>query len=304
MAKAPDARHPSMAAFRRDLEALLPAPATWTPRSAGVTAAAAAAAFVAAAGFVASQALDQGLGRVTEFRIASLATWFYWGIRSLVAPAVFALVLLLGFLVVTSAVGLSWKIAFVRALLDPVAAPVRTAIVRLASLPAATIAQIVLLAHVAVLAVLWVYFQPLLAGIMHFMMALPQPIDALSPANSDMHERFGYFVTSALLVFSVAWYRVVRVRARREREGLVVVVAGVAALVLSGLLFTARFRILAHNESERVAYRSEACYLVEDRGATALLFCPLAYPRNVVAPVSEVVRTGNIENIFLLLNPR
>jgi hypothetical protein len=52
----------------------------------------------------------------------------------------------------------------------------------------------------------------------------------------------------------------------------------------------------------RVAYGGQTCYLIEDRGSTALLFCPLAYPRSVVANVAAFERTGSIESIFTPLD--
>ena len=84
----------------------------------------------------------------------------------------------------------------------------------------------------------------------------------------------------------------------RERVGMTYIVAGLAAIVLSALLFTARFQILSHNASERVVYSGGTCYLVDDRGSTALLFCPLDHPRTVTANMSNIERTGRIENIF------
>jgi hypothetical protein len=49
-------------------------------------------------------------------------------------------------------------------------------------------------------------------------------------------------------------------------------------------------------------YAAQTCYLMEDRGQTALLFCPLAYPRYTVADVSSFKQSGSIESIFTPLD--
>lgn len=230
-------------------------------------------------------------------------SWFYWGLRSLIAPVIFSSVLLLACATAVSVVRLVASIPALRARLARVSASVRAVVAPRVSITTATAAQSLLLAHVAVLAVLAVYFAPLLDGFMNFMTRSPDSLEALSPSNGRTHERFGYLMTAQLLAFSVLWAGLLRLRSRRgDREGTAFIVAGVAAIAISAFMFTARFMILAHNKSERVVYDSQPCYLVEVRDPTVLLFCPLAYPRNVVASSADIERTGHIENIFTPLN--
>jgi hypothetical protein len=306
MAKRPDQRFSSMAEFRRELEALIEvrpsvAPARLPTIAAGV---AGGLAFITLIGFVTSLALDQGLGRVTQFGLGSLRDWFFWGLRSLVAPVVFGFGLLLAALCASSAVRLVWPSLARRS--TALRAASERASSRAASLAegsTATAGQILLLVHVAILLALAFSFRSLLFGFMNFMTDARGPIDALRPSNLAVHERYGYLVTTELLLFCVSWFVLLRVRRRRgEHEGSIYVAAGLAAAALSLFLFSARFRILAHNEHVRVAYGGQTCYLVEDRGSTALLFCPLGYPRSVVADVSAFERTGAIESIFTPLD--
>jgi hypothetical protein len=104
------------------------------------------------------------------------------------------------------------------------------------------------------------------------------------------------------LVFAVAWVQVLKVRARRaDREARIVVSAGLALTVMSLMLLVAPYRILVHNEAERVSVGSRACYLVGQRGADALLFCPTQPPpwsRVVRLDDPDVKRDGTRENIF------
>jgi hypothetical protein len=61
------------------------------------------------------------------------------------------------------------------------------------------------------------------------------------------------------------------------------------------------FRILYHNEEERVSYQSERCYRTGQRGDDILLFCP-----HRPAPWTQVVKQndpalhveGTVESIF------
>jgi hypothetical protein len=262
--------------------------------------------FVTLIGFVTTLALDQGLGRVTDFGLSSLRQWFFWGIRSLIAPVVFSITLLLAALCVSSAARLLWAIFARRSkAMRAVSERARTLAASLAAFTTATAGQLLLLVHVGILVALAFSFRSLLLGFMNFMTNARGSIDALRPSNLAVHELYGYLVTTELLLFCISWYELLRVRRRRgEHEGAVYLAAGLAAVGLSLFLFSARFRILAHSEYERVVYGSQACYLIEDRGPAALLFCPLAYPRNVVADVSAFQRTGMIESIFTPLDAR
>ena len=307
IAKQPEARFSSMAEFRRELETLIRVEPVRPGRLSGAAVAAIGGlAFVTLIGFVTTLALDQGLGRVTDFGLSSLRQWFFWGIRSLIAPVVFSITLLLAALCVSSAVRLTWAIFARRSrAMRAVSERARTRAASLAAFTTATAGQILLLVHVGILAALAFSFRSLLLGFMNFMTNARGAIDALRPSNLAVHELYGYLVTTELLLFCISWYGLLRVRRRRgEREGAVYVAAGLVAVSLSLFLFSARFRILAHSEYERVVYGSETCYLIEDRGQAALLFCPLAYPRNVVSDVSAFQRTGKIESIFTPLDAR
>jgi hypothetical protein len=305
LAKRPEERYASMAEFRSELERLVPAApvdSVRVPKLAAIVAG--GVAFVTVIGAVASRAVDRSLDGETVVHVSDLGQWFFWGLRSLVAPAVFSVTLVVSALCVSSAARLFWQLLGRRSrLLRAGVTAIRSRLLWLAALPTGTSGQLLLLIHAAILALLGFSFRSLLIGFMNFATDGRGPITALRPSNLAVHEMYGYLVTTELLVFCIAWYALLReTRRRREREGFVYVWAGLAAVGLSLFLFSARYRILYHNQHMRVVYASQPCYLIQERGATALVFCPLAYPRYVIADVSTIRRTGLIESIFTPLD--
>ena len=84
---------------------------------------------------------------------------------------------------------------------------------------------------------------------------------------------------------------------------------GIALLGFSVIVFqVALFRVIYHNEAERVTYKSDRCYIVGQRGNEALLFCP----RRPSPPLDQIVnladtelkRDGAFENIFAAVSPQ
>ena len=74
-----------------------------------------------------------------------------------------------------------------------------------------------------------------------------------------------------------------------------------ALTVLTLILLVYPYRILVHNEHERVSYHSQTCYLLGERGNEALLFCPTEVPpRNWIVKLDDpsLERGGPTENMF------
>jgi ABC-type Fe3+ transport system permease subunit len=81
----------------------------------------------------------------------------------------------------------------------------------------------------------------------------------------------------------------------------VVVAGGLALTLLSLLLLVAPYRIMLHNEAERVSVGSRRCYLVGQRDPDALVFCPNQPPpwsRIVRLDDPQLKRDGIRENMF------
>jgi hypothetical protein len=109
------------------------------------------------------------------------------------------------------------------------------------------------------------------------------------------------------MVFGLAWFRLFRRRTvTSSPDATVLVASGIVATVLTFLLCqVVPFRILYHNDAERVSYGSQRCYLVGQRGSEARLFCPLqAPPWNRIVQIDDpaLKREGISENIFTVFD--
>ena len=99
----------------------------------------------------------------------------------------------------------------------------------------------------------------------------PDTLGALNPNNLALHRSFRQQFSLHLLIFTAAWLQVLRLRAQRsDFEARIVVAAGLALTLLALLFLVAPFRIMRHNEAERVALGSERRYLVGQRGNDGL----------------------------------
>lgn len=268
-----------------------------------VWAASLAAVFVLA-GFTASGAYNLGLGRTSEFDPESPIAHVVWGVRALLGPALLGVVILMA-LGAVSALG-KGPMKMAAPLTDRLL-PLSTRTRALASMyrtPIAVIAPALLVVQLAVLTLLWYRFDPLLASVGDFILRSPDAsLGALSPAHAAEHRSFRQLFSLHLLIFACAWLQVLRVRANRtDRDAHIVVAGGVALTLLGLLLLVAPYRIMLHNEAERVVVGGvRTCYLVGQRGADGLLFCPAQAPpwtRVVRLDDRALARDGTRESIF------
>ncbi|HEV3215740.1 MAG TPA: serine/threonine-protein kinase [Vicinamibacterales bacterium] len=260
-------------------------------------------------GYLTSAQYDWGLARSVEFGAASPLMWPVWGFRALFVTAVVAAGAVIGVGVMISVVQAIF--AMVVPLTGPPSA-VRLRYVklreRLESISSAAIAQTLLIVHVVVFAGLWWRFQPLIAGLIGFMLVRPVDLSILSPDRVAEHRLYRELFSVALVVFSAAWYGVLRLRRRRgDRQDTTTIAGGLALTGLTLLLFAAPYRILTHNEGEPAVYGRQECSLVGEHGDEGLLFCPRQPP-----PWNKIVRLDDAdlhrgrtqESIFTPLRPK
>lgn len=255
-------------------------------------------ALVTALGFVTTRSFEMGLDRDGVFR-DSVLSWPLWGLRSMIAPAVYTGVVLVLIAVLLTIGDLVLGIAPARRLLEPVIARCTRWTNKITSASTAKLSELILLLQVAALGLFAWHFLPLISSFLAFQMQAPGWIGDLRPSNVDVHDMASSSLTLGIVAFSFAWYRLIRLRvARGERQKLTTVVAGLTALVLCLFFLSIRYRVLRHNRSERVMYGAETCYLVGTHGDEALVFCPLRFPRSLTVKTTSLTRTGVIENIF------
>jgi hypothetical protein len=156
------------------------------------------------------------------------------------------------------------------------------------------IAPVLLVIQLIIMALLWWRFEPLIWTLVNFINQSigsdgPGTLGALNPIHAAEHRSFRQQFSLHLLIFAAAWLQVLKLRAQRADYDARIVVAGGLALTLLALMFlVAPFRIMLHNEAERVSLGSQRCYLVVQRDPDALLFCPTQPP-----PWSRVVRADD-----------
>jgi hypothetical protein len=283
----------------------IPAPAlwTWTNPLAWLTGAVAVAGGIWILGLLTSLAFDLTLGRLGGFSHESALGWWIWGLRSLVAPA-FYVVFTLGLL---RGVGLIWRLLAwlrpVRTVSGRVTRLVRSATARMHLDSPAAAGQAILVVQIVVLVLFcWRFSNLIGAFTSNISTASSSTLAPLAPGNEAAHDAYRLVLPLIVLGMVLAWMRVWRWERRSGARGdRAAGATGLALVVLALLLLEFPYRILRHSLFLRVAYDSERCYVIGDRGENLLLYCPDApSPRNKVVDAGDprVERTTTIESIF------
>jgi len=245
--------------------------------------------------------------RVDPLAPEPLFEQIWWGVRAMIAPAGLGVIAIM-VLGVVSALA-KGPIRMAAPLTDRLMPPsTRTrALAAIYHIPMAVIAPVLLVVQLIMMTLLWRWFEPLIWTLVSFINQSfgangPDTLGALNPNNLALHRSFRQQFSLHLLIFTAAWLQVLRLRARRADYEARIVVAGGLALTLLALLFlVAPFRIMLHNDAERVALGSERCYLVAQRGNDGLVFCPAQPPpwsRIVRLDDPQLRRDGTRESIF------
>ncbi len=259
-----------------------------------IYAAAVVIAVVAIAGITASGSYNLGLGRTPRFDPESPFTQLSWGVSAMIAPAVLGVALIMGLGAASAIAKIPMKVAApLTDRLVPASSRTR-ALTAVRHIPMAVIAPVILVVQMVTLTLLWWRFEPLFWTLVSFINQRivsdgPATLAALNPSHALEHRSFRMQFSFHLLIFTAAWLQVLKLRAQRaDYEARIVVAGGLALTLLGLLLLAAPYRILLHNEEERVTLGSQPCYLVGQRDGDGLLFCPTQPP-----PWSRVVRLTN-----------
>src|SRR5262249_10094998 len=218
------------------------------------------------------------LGLVGRFANESAILWPVWGVRSLIAVIGESLVFSVAILIVTGITRLAYAMVgpFRRAC-DPIIMRARRVADRMQATPIAMLAPALLLLQLLVFALLLWRFQSIVSALDGFLMrGSPADFWGLGPHNRPDQQLLSVAFPANLLIFAAAWYPLLkRGMDHKERDGRTAIWAGVAMLGLSVIIFqVAPFRVIFHNESERVTYNGDRCYIVGQTLNEALLFCP------------------------------
>ncbi len=256
------------------------------------------------AGLVASVSYNQPLGRAGAFADESPLLWPVWGMRAMFAPVGWSVILAVGLLAATSVLrALAMAIPPFRRMYQGAVERAGRVGAPGSVLSFVNVASLLLVAQVAVVGGIWWYFREVMNGLDSFVTADYAALQALSPAHGDLHGLLGKATATEAFVFALGWIVLWRAAlAASDRTPRRHVWAGAMLTIGSLVLFQAfPFRILYHNEEERVSYQSERCYRTGQRGDDILLFCP-----HRAAPWTQVVKQndpalhveGTVESIF------
>jgi serine/threonine-protein kinase len=245
------------------------------------------------------------LGLSGQFQTESPLTWPIWGLRALLAPVVLG-----GGGTAVGMVLLTVLYRQVVMTVDPLKAAIEPAARRVSGfiqwvrgVPTATTAALLFLAQFGLLALTWWWFGDLLNAFDSLIVqTVGGDITPLSTANYEYQTLFRKVVSIEFIAMTAAWLGLLWMRSKKqERGGWVSLSGGIAATFITLILLVLPYRIVSHNEHERVQHRSETCYLVSQVGSEALLFCPLQQPpRNRVVRLDdpELERGGPEESVF------
>jgi Protein kinase domain len=245
------------------------------------------------------------LGLAGQFQTESPLTWPVWGLRAMLAPLILAgggtaVGLVLATVLYRQVL---MAIGPVKTFMEPIARRVGGFERSLLEVPTATTAALLFLAQAGILSVTWWWFRDLLNGFDSLITQVPGgDLTPLSTANAEYQKLFRQIVSIEFDVISAAWLALLWLRFRRkEKGGWLSFSGGIAATFVTVTLLVLPYRILSHNEHERVVHRSETCYLVSQVGSEGFLFCPLQHPpRNRVIRLDdpELERGGPEESVF------
>jgi len=303
----PRQRTPSAAALLQELDAVLLRKRTPTEYVVlGLEVLAGGAAASIALGAVNSRYFNVTLGR-TDFANESVLDWLRFGAQASVAPATMFLFMLfaVGLLSVAARLllGVSARARRVQAALANGARRWRLDDV-------ATLSAAMLMLSAAALIATWWYFVPVLDSLgsivsSNISTAPRETLAFLSPAYRESHHiPYRKSFTAVVLICLGLWYPALRLAARkREPINRGILAGGVAVLVLSLLLLDFPYRLLVTHQRdfESATWQGESCFILGERQAHLLLFCPnAAVPRNRIVRADDpnLKRSGILEDIF------
>ena len=263
------------------------------------------------AGFATTTIYSAPLGINEGFQRESAWTWPIWGLQTFTAPVVFVVLIGIAFLMATFFGRLMWaNIASLRSAAEPLARAIRRWVAGVNAAPTSLLAPLLLTAQVTVLILYMWRFRDVIEGLdVLITERLGGSLAALRAGNRAEHNALGQWLSVQLFVFGAAWYQLIKRRwTRNDRDAKPIVAGGILVLALSFLFFQViPFRLLYHNEAERVLYQSQVCHLVAQRADEALLFCPAQPPpwkRVVKIGDPDLERQGTFQSIFASLDEK
>jgi hypothetical protein len=242
-------------------------------------------------GFLATRVYDKAFD-VGRYSDESLLTWLTVGLRSVVPPVAFVLMVIAAWLIVRTI----WRL--LRPAVPPVdrlasrlQSTVSSVVTRRATANRPALANALLVAQIAVVVVLFLKYKPLLlALITPFDRADPSVWQVLYYSADQLGPVNGYqaFLPISAAVMALAWRRLVRSSGGLAALDRGVVGAGLAITVLLFASAAVPFRVFYDARNlHRFEIDGDRCYEVGRRETEVRVFCPDVIP----GPTQSRVRT-------------
>jgi len=271
------------------------------------TVAAAVPLAVTVLGFLTSAWFNFALERPSRFAAEPMMVWLELGARSLVAPAVVIGVVLFAI----SAMKFVLRVLRLSRKVDSVLTASRAKTLTLSSRlnfdnPAVVGQAVAAVGLLGLAAVVW-RFRAFLRAIETSLSTDPSLNLAalLAPLRPHHLEEAGLYRVALeflLLFFTVSIIRMAQLRARQTiRQGAGTLVTVVMLFVLTLLAAELPYRLVWHNDFERITVAGDRCYAIGEADDQLLAFCPeVMPPRNRVVgrDAPAVQRSGVFESMF------
>jgi serine/threonine-protein kinase len=251
-------------------------------------------------GYLTSVFYQNALELPDVFEFGSVVTWPLWGFRALLAGALVMVGVFMVWVVTrTVCKGVLATVPPLRRACQSGAARLAPLAEHVRAMPDSAVASWLMLLQLAIVALYAWRFRMIFEAMDSFLFQGSRTaLAALAPGNRYDQILFDVYLNVQVMVFGVAWFRLLR---RRAPDARMLVATGITVTALTFLVGkVVPYRALYHNQAERVSYNDTRCYLVAKRGNEGRVFCPKDTPRTIPVRLDDPAlrEEGVTENIF------
>jgi serine/threonine protein kinase len=254
-------------------------------------------------GGITSVVFNHTLGR-SGFANESVLDWWGWGFKSLVAGTVYVTMLMLLWWMFASFCRVAARVAPpIRRFGHWLRAPRDAATRRLGLDDPETTAHALLAVQIAAMVVVCWQFRDLFAAFASFIdSASPADIEPLRPVHVVRHQNYNLAMTMMVFAGSIGAWQIVKLRRKAgATDGRASLAAVIGVIAATFVLLAFPYRLMWHNEREVATYGSLRCYVLGERPADLLLYCPtsgIPKTRIVIRTDPQLQRSQRVESIY------
>jgi len=255
---------------------------------------------LAALGFITSNAFNTTFGRPSEFASESVTDWLLWGFRAAAPPVIYMVL----YTVPLAGIVLLWRLLKLIPRIGDIATRIRVRFsprIAVASDPTTLSTLLFAFGLLALIGVCWSYADIIVAAATPIAEVERESVVWLSPDNINAHMAFGRFLDALMLVLGYGSYRLSRLATKRGTSAARPLAGVLVVLLATVLLWVFPYRILWHNQFDKIDFEGERAYIIGQRGDELLIHCPDAPPpRNRIVSANDagLVRLQIRESVF------